>query len=441
MNPAQLQAAFNLPPRNALDLFRSKGDLASWHWWETEAQAHAHAFTVAKALALDVRMAIRTSLDAALAEGTTLAEFQRTLTPRLQQLGWWGRQIVVDSQGGAEVAQLGSARRLQTIFQTNLQTAYMAGRYQSMLENADRQPYWRYTAVLDARTRDNHRALHGKVYRWDDPVWKVIYPPNGFNCRCHVWPLSAAALAEEGGRVETGEVVQRQVDIGKDLRTGELKRVQLEGVSYRDALGHSKVFYPDPGWDHSPGALAFGADMALARKLSAIDNPALRQQLIQQINGNPARQQVFAQWVAAALEKRRPGHDAQVLGIMDVSLADKVAEKSGMPPVRVLLLTEKALLHADSARHQAKGVALSLAEYQALPTMLDKPSAVLWDKQHANLLYVYTVLGTDPAIKVVVEATYQVKAGQFDVAINAYKVPVADLRSATVYELLQGELP
>nr|WP_050747369.1 hypothetical protein [Sodalis glossinidius] len=41
------------------------------------------------------------------------------LTPRLQKLGWWRKQVVVDSQGNAEAVQLGSARRLATIYNVN----------------------------------------------------------------------------------------------------------------------------------------------------------------------------------------------------------------------------------------------------------------------------------------------------------------------------------
>lgn len=84
----------------------------------------------------------------------------------LKELGWWGK---AKDENGNEV-QLGSPRRLRTILRTNKITAYHAARYAQQMENVDEQPYWRYVAVNDSRTRASHLALHGKIYRADDPI-------------------------------------------------------------------------------------------------------------------------------------------------------------------------------------------------------------------------------------------------------------------------------
>lgn len=88
----------------------------------------------------------------AIEQGISERDFIKNLTPKLQELGWWGKQVVVDSKGNAEQVQLGSPRRLRTILRTNKITAYHAGRYASQMENTDEQPYWQYVAVKDSRT-------------------------------------------------------------------------------------------------------------------------------------------------------------------------------------------------------------------------------------------------------------------------------------------------
>ena len=175
-----LKYAFGLPPEKAVDYFKSKGYAFSWDWQDTWQEAHAKAFTVAKVMRMDVLQDIRDALQKSLDEGTTFSQFKKELTPKLQANGWWGKKLVGDEEGAKQV-QLGSPYRLNTIYRTNMQTAYMAGREQAQADNVQARPFWQYVAVLDARTRPSHRLLNGKVFRSDDPFWNTMYPPNGFN--------------------------------------------------------------------------------------------------------------------------------------------------------------------------------------------------------------------------------------------------------------------
>ncbi|MDX6867438.1 phage minor head protein, partial [Klebsiella pneumoniae] len=77
-------------------------------------------------------------------------------------------------------------RRLRTIFETNMQSSYGAGRYAQQMENAADRPYWTRVAVMDLRTRPAHAALNGLTARYDDPIWQFAYPPDGWGCRCRV---------------------------------------------------------------------------------------------------------------------------------------------------------------------------------------------------------------------------------------------------------------
>lgn len=249
---AQLLADLTLEPKDAVAFFRAKGEAIAWDYTEVWREQNVHAFTVAKATTADVLRTLRAEVDKSISTGQTFEQFKKTLRPRLQDLGWWGKQELLDGETGEITkVQLGSDRRLRTIYQTNVQTAYMAGRYKRYLENAADRPYWRYIAIMDGRTRPAHAALHGKVWRFDDPVWAVIWPPNGWGCRCRVQALTEAEFKALGVPLEkgAGAIVEFQVPVNKD---GDLFTVQ--GVKYLDARGHEKVFRPDPGWDYNPGA-------------------------------------------------------------------------------------------------------------------------------------------------------------------------------------------
>ena len=58
--------------------------------------------------------------------------------------------------------------------------------------------YFRYTAVLDSRTREAHRKLHGKTLPKTDKFWDTNYPPNGWGCRCKVQVLTEAECVARG---------------------------------------------------------------------------------------------------------------------------------------------------------------------------------------------------------------------------------------------------
>ena len=93
----QLKGLFKLTPSIAIKYFRNKKNTNTWDWYELWQKAHRKSFTVAKVVNDKVLTDIREALDSALTEGKTFHEFQKELKPLLQKNGWWGEQIVVDS--------------------------------------------------------------------------------------------------------------------------------------------------------------------------------------------------------------------------------------------------------------------------------------------------------------------------------------------------------
>lgn len=260
-DPVDLGHAFGLPPRRAIAYFKSKGYSINWNWWETWQAAHAKSFTVAKAARLDILTDIRSEVQRALDEGITAREFADALEPRLKAKGWWGRQVIVDPAGGADLVQLGSPHRLKTIYRTNLKTARAVAQQQIQRATADKRPYWMYDAMDDARTRPEHAALDGMVFRHDDPFWDTHYPPNGFNCRCRVRAFTAEEIEDRGLVISSSKGKLHQVTqrVGLDKRTGEI--VERPATEFRSGRGPTAIrMTPDPGWNYNPGAGGPDAD-------------------------------------------------------------------------------------------------------------------------------------------------------------------------------------
>lgn len=251
--PLSLQAAFRLPPEEAVKYFESKGYKISFDWRQVWQEEHDRVFTVAGVARDDVLFDIRKSLTAALKEGWSREHWAREITPALKRKGWWGSEIVADEDGKARVYKKGNASRLDLIFRQNVMTAHAAGRWQRQQEAKKERPYLRYSAIMDGRTRPAHRALDGMVFPADDPFWKTFYPPNGFRCRCMVVSLSRREVSPGEVRHGEGAMTEREVELKPDRDTGEVRTVSVGGYML-DGTPSGRVVYVDPGFSRNPGA-------------------------------------------------------------------------------------------------------------------------------------------------------------------------------------------
>jgi len=250
--PVDLSFAFELPPEAAMKYFRSKGYVLTGDWHEMLGEAHAKAFTVAQVAKMDILQDLRGAVDQAIADGQTFREFRKNLEPTLKKKGWWGKGKVIDKKTGKlKTVQLGSPRRLRTIYRTNMKMAYAAGREEQFQRNKKYRPYGQFVAIIDPKTRDEHRRLHKKTFPLDDPFWASFTPPLDFECRCRKRTLSEAAVKRRGIKVlsSKGKMVREDQLISK--RTGELRKV----TGYK-LPGGGKVF-PRVGFDHNPWKAAW----------------------------------------------------------------------------------------------------------------------------------------------------------------------------------------
>ena len=256
MPDLNMSYAFGLKPKEAIKYFTDKGARLTWDYTEMLNEAHAKEFTVAKVMRNDILADIHGALLKAKDEGRPYSEFLKELRPTLKAKGWWGRHESIDPSTGEVInVQLGSPRRLKTIYQTNLQSAYMAGHYKQNMKNASARPIWRYVAVMDRKTRPAHAALNGLEFRFDDPFWDTHHPENGYGCRCTVRTLAddqadPAAFRSTRGKNPTATLTDEVVEVGKDKVPTTVTR-----MSTTDLLGRKVSMAPDPGFNFNPGKI------------------------------------------------------------------------------------------------------------------------------------------------------------------------------------------
>lgn len=230
-----------LPHREAIEYFISKGyahELQRFHHEDHWREEHARNWVVAKAMRDDVSQTIREAMARAMVEGRTLVQFQADLAPRLQDLGWWGKEAMEDPVTGETVnAQLGSMRRLKVIFDTNMRTAHAAGHWASIQRTKKAFPYLHYIQIERPSKRHDHARFHDQIWHVDDPVWLRIYPPNGWFCGCRVLQRTEGWMRRNGR--EPSAPLDLQEEPWEHKRSGEMFDVP-RGVT--------------PGFDSNPGA-------------------------------------------------------------------------------------------------------------------------------------------------------------------------------------------
>lgn len=191
-----MKFSFFEEPTAVYEYLKSKKPQAHFDYDEIVHDAHKKAFTVAKMMNLDLLKDTQASLAKAFKEGVGFDEWKNSVKPMLAKKGWLGNIKVKDPKTGEEKEIYVGNRRLRTIFNTNMRTAYAKARYESQMQSLGE--YFRYTAVLDSRTREAHRKLHGKTLPKTDKFWDTNYPPNGWGCRCKVQVLTEAECVARG---------------------------------------------------------------------------------------------------------------------------------------------------------------------------------------------------------------------------------------------------
>ena len=58
--------------------------------------------------------------------------------------------------------------------------------------------YYQYLTQNDDRVRPTHQQMHGVIRPVGDALWRIWWPPCGYNCRCYIRPITRAEAEAEG---------------------------------------------------------------------------------------------------------------------------------------------------------------------------------------------------------------------------------------------------
>ena len=262
MSQVDVKKAFYMEPEEIVKYFESKGLKTSYDWREIYEEAHAKSFTVAKMMNADLLNDTHDMLTKAIKEGWSAGHFQKEAGELFKKKGWDGiREVKNPKTGEVETVELGTPRRIKNIFKNNINSAYAVGRYKQQLEDVDIAPYFQYMCILDEATRPEHKAMHEKVFRYDDPIWESLYPPNGWGCRCFVRSLSENELKNLELKVEKSGSALQEIDTG-DIRP-------VAGYSFK--VGNQDyTLQADAGWSTNLGAHAWNIDLSAYRKIEKL---------------------------------------------------------------------------------------------------------------------------------------------------------------------------
>ena len=217
--------ALDLPFEEAIAFFRQKARVPTAHWTDLWREAHSRGFMVAGAASDALLEDFQNAIGRALEEGTTLETFRKDFDAIVQRHGW--------SYNGS------AGWRSRIIYETNLNSAYSAGRYAQQTRPAVKAvfPFFTYNHGDSVHPRPMHLAWDGTTLSADDPWWATHYAPNGWRCSCFITSTSRAGLARMG-------------------KSGPDAAPPIERVAWRNPRTGAVHMVPkgiDPGFDYNPG--------------------------------------------------------------------------------------------------------------------------------------------------------------------------------------------
>ncbi|MFW2054878.1 phage minor head protein, partial [Acinetobacter baumannii] len=289
------------------------------------------------------------------------------------------KKTVINPEGREQEVQLGSPRRLRTIYDTNMQSAFAAGRYKAMLAGAETRPFWEWRHITISNPRKQHVALNGRLFRFDDPFWNVAYPPSEWGCKCRV--IARSAREVEGKEILSGEGNESDIyeRVGVDRNTGAdviVKRTQFD-IPTKDG---KLTFAPAAGFNGSPASSYLLNDVMINRATNLLGEARGLNQS-QKLLTNHNLTKVNKSFVNHALKLSKSQKQFSPIGVLQYDSVKFLTAAGQSFESKMIWLSDEVLVNK-------KYTDVSVTELIALPDLIANVEQKLWDKQTQALFYV-----------------------------------------------------
>jgi uncharacterized protein with gpF-like domain len=175
----------------AIEFLRRRLEIGSDEWLRILEEEGATSSAIADDTVRTIVEELAQSALDVLEQGGTLEQFRADYDDIVKKSGWTYKGD--------------SGWHSQLVFRLHVGMAQAAGRWEQAQRIAAANPtrpiYARYVTAGDHRVRPNHLEWQGIILPLGHAFWLTHWPPNGFNCRCHIQIVTDIDLRRYGWTV------------------------------------------------------------------------------------------------------------------------------------------------------------------------------------------------------------------------------------------------
>lgn len=384
-------------PQKALDYIKQKKLQIGFNYQDVWNEEHITAFTAAKVMQLDILQDMKDAVEKAIENGETLEQFKKNLLPTLYAKGWTGKQLIEDPiTKEIKEVYIDAPHRLKTIYETNLRSAYMKGRFDRAY-NSDAHPYLMYRVGASKNHRKEHLEWDGLILDKNDPFWMSHNPPNGWGCKCYTVAISKARKE----KYEKEGIPTADTDGQTKKIKAKTKRPEIEYTTYINKRNGTISKVPkgvDPAFNFNQGN--YNRDLVLFNdfmKKSKEKFPERFENIAESILRSEIKKEQFESFIKGAFDydkEKNTGiqpHNITAIGFIDSFIKDYLKRKNIDIGESISIGLEARLLNSIKAeRHAKKGEALEVKDAKYILDCILYGEVYL-QKDNNNILYLYKV--------------------------------------------------